>query len=233
LGASVGPQGAHGLTEWSQFKRLVEIFQSVGVLKDGKVLGKFPAGKHEDGNEANSILYALADVGALDKVIGLFPAGTTFKEAELASSSNWRFGNWALSNEISEKLGLNFGSLTIDQVSFTARGTADTTVVAGARLVGPLWLGDAAALLEFADVKVEVRDGRLLITMQGEAHSIAVATLMQQLLEAQRTIADVTKQPPLRIEMDSGLVLLVSDAYGRSGETAELSSMNFWLLLSG
>ncbi|MDC6684760.1 DUF4153 domain-containing protein, partial [Leclercia adecarboxylata] len=57
LTGSVGPLGANGLTISSQFKRLVALLESNGVLKDGKIV---PVGllKPDAGSAGSSIIYA-------------------------------------------------------------------------------------------------------------------------------------------------------------------------------
>ncbi len=218
---SVGPMGANGLTMSSQYKRLVSLLESNGVLKDGKIA---PAGllNPEVGSDGSSIIYALKDVGGLDLLKPWFEgdAKTPFADVD---------NDWAIAQALNERLGFNQAAVSPDYVSFNSNQPLVLDLGSGGKLLGPFTAQQIYNASEPQKPLTASFDASV-VTIRLETETLSVD--QKQLLEAARAALAATPvlPPPIVVEVKPGTTLLIDQIFGNLAATPPLSSLRFWII---
>ena len=218
---SVGPMGANGLTISSQFKRLVALLETSGVLKDGKINSKglLPS---EAGSTGSSIVYALNDAGGLDRLKPWF-------EGDAKSPFTSMDGGWVIAQAVNERLGFNQAAVSPDYVSFNSNQPLVLDLGSGGRLLGPF---TAQQIYNANEPQKPMTAGfdASVVTIRLETETLRVDE--KQLLEAARAALAATPvlPPPILFEVKPGTTMLIDQIFGNLQATPPLSSLRFWII---
>ena len=218
---SVGPMGANGLTISSQFKRLVALLETNGVLKDGKIIpkGLLPS---ESGNAGSSIVYALKDAGGLDRLKPWFEgdAKTPFTTME---------SDWVIAQALNERLGFNQAAVSPDYVSFNSNQPLVLDLGSGGKLLGPFTAQQIYSANEPQKPLTASFDASV-VTIKLETETLRVDE--RQLLEAARAALAATPvlPPPIVFEVKPGTTMLIDQIFGNLQASPPLSSLRFWII---
>ena len=218
---SVGPMGANGLTISSQFKRLVALLETSGVLKDGKInpKGLLPS---EAGSTGSSIVYALNDAGGLDRLKPWF-------EGDPKDPFAKRDGDWALAQVLNERLGFAQADVTEDHVNFYTSVAGRFTFPEGAELFGPfqdMRIHDAAHVQQPMTSASDKED--VIIKLEDKTYRVA----QKRLLEAakSRPAAKPGFQQTLSVEIEPGVTMLIDQLSGNLNAKPSVNNLRFWLI---
>ena len=218
---SVGPMGANGLTISSQFKRLVALLETNGVLKDGKIIpkGLLPS---ESGNAGSSIVYALKDAGGLDRLKPWFEgdAKTPFTTME---------SDWVIAQALNERLGFNQAAVSPDYVSFNSNQPLVLDLGSGGKLLGPFTAQQIYSANEPQKPLTASFDASV-VTIRLETETLRVD--QRQLLEAAGAALAATPvlPPPIVFEVKPGTTMLIDQIFGNLQTSPPLSSLRFWII---
>ncbi len=221
LVGSVGPFGSHGLTIASQVGRFAELLAANGLLKDGKAV---PAPKPIPDSAAlqgNSILDALIGVDGLASLKPWFEG--TEKNPFAASQDKW-----SLRNDIAVRLGMSQPNTYRDSVYFIANAVLEQNLIGSNRLLGP-YRGLQTHNLDAQQTDMTARfDGERLIVRAGaDTWKMSAVSLVAKMREGM--IAG-QPQPPVRIELAPGVVMVVENYSAEIGENPKLTSLDFWII---
>ncbi len=218
---SVGPMGANGLTISSQFKRLIALLETNGVLKDGKITpkGLLPS---EAGNAGSSIVYALKDAGGLDRLKPWFEgdAKTPFTSIE---------SDWAIAQAVNERLGFYQSTASPDYVSFNSNQPLVLDLGPGGKLYGPFTAQQNYNADEPQKPLTASFDASV-VTIRLETETLRVDE--KQLLEAARAALFATPvlPPPIVFEVKPGTTMLIDQIFGNLEASPPVSSLRFWII---
>ena len=218
---SVGPMGANGLTISSQFKRLVALLETNGVLKDGKIM---PTGllKAEVGSAGSSIIYSLRDVRGLSLLKPWFEgnAKSPFKDAR---------NEWAITEALNYQLGFYQMPGSPDYVNFNANQPTVIEAAAGVRILGPF-----TALQVFNDIEppkaitATFGAGKVAIRLESETLRVDQKVLLEA---AQNALgSNPVSSQPVAVELKPGVTLLIDQIHGNLTAPEPLSSLRFWII---
>jgi hypothetical protein len=220
---STGPWGANSLSVGSQFSRLTGYLESEKLLTpDGKIVDQPPALSDEGKREIQSILYALNTLGGLDKVKPVF-AGR--KDDPFAPGIT----NWEAVNKIITMLKLNEWAPPPEQVSFTAGVPVTQDIRGQASLIGPVTAVERPAGTVPADIPAWIEGQTLYLRAGSRQVSIPVKPFLERMKAL--GIAQSPLQQATVYDVDGGVKLIVTEAYGRLGDQPALHRANFWIIL--
>ena len=218
---SVGPMGANGLTISSQFKRLVALLETSGVLKDGKInpKGLLPS---EAGSTGSSIVYALNDAGGLDRLKPWF-------EGDAKSPFTSMDSGWVIAQAVNERLGFHQAAVSPDYVSFNSNQPLVLDLGSGGKLLGPF---TARQIYNASEPRKPMTAGfdANVVTIRLETETLRVDE--KQLLEAARAALAATPvlPPPVVFEVKPGTTMLIDQIFGNLQASPPLSSLRFWII---
>jgi len=220
---SAGPWGANSLSIGSQFSRLASYLEREKLLTPGgRIVDQPPVLSEEGKREIQSILYELNTLGGLDKIKPFF-AGR--KDDPFAPGTT----NWEAVNKIITMLKLNEWNPPPEQVSFNA-GVPITQGISGrASLIGPVTAVERPAGTVPADIPAWIEGQTLYLRAGGRQASIPVRPLLERLKAIAGTQA--SQQQPTVYDIEGGMKLIVTEAYGTLGEPPALHRANFWIIL--
>ena len=218
---SVGPMGANGLTISSQFKRLVALLETSGVLKDGKINPKGLLAS-EAGSTGSSIVYALNDAGGLDRLKPWFAGDAKSPFTSMDSG-------WVIAQAVNERLGFHQAAVSPDYVSFNSNQPLVLDLGSGGRLLGPFTAQQIYNANEPQKPLTASFDASV-VTIRLETETLMVDE--KQLLEAARAALAATPvlPPPIVFEVKPGTTLLIDQIFGNLQASPPLSSLRFWII---
>ena len=218
---SVGPMGANGLTISSQFKRLVALLETSGVLKDGKINPKGLLAS-EAGSTGSSIVYALNDAGGLDRLKPWFAGDAKSPFTSMDSG-------WVIAQAVNERLGFNQAAVSPDYVSFNSNQPLVLDLGSGGRLLGPFTAQQIYNANEPQKPLTASFDASV-VTIRLETETLRVDE--KQLLEAARAALAATPvlPPPIVFEVKPGTTMLIDQIFGNLQASPPLSSLRFWII---
>jgi hypothetical protein len=221
--SSAGPWGANSLSIGSQFFRLAGYLESEKLLtSDGRIVDQPPALSEEGKREIQSILYELNTLGGLDKVRPFFASR---KDDPFAPGIT----NWEAVNKTITMLKLNEWTPPPEQVSFNA-GVPITQGISGqASLIGPVTAVERPAGTVPADIPAWIEGQTLYLRARGRQISVPVKPFLERLKLVAGTQS--SQQQPTVYDIEGGINLIVTEAYGTLGDPPALHRANFWIIL--
>lgn len=218
---SVGPMGANGLTISSQFKRLVALLETSGVLKDGKINPKGLLAS-ETGSTGSSIVHALNDAGGLDRLKPWFAGDAKSPFTSMDSG-------WVIAQAVNERLGFHQAAVSPDYVSFNSNQPLVLDLGSGGRLLGPFTAQQIYNANEPQKPLTASFDASV-VTIRLETETLRVDE--KQLLEAARAALAATPvlPPPIVFEVKPGTTMLIDQIFGNLQASPPLSSLRFWII---
>jgi hypothetical protein len=224
LVGSFGPLGAFSTTAASQVARLQVVLESVGVLKNGKVVTPLPSWKGIQSDTARSMVTALANVNGLTGIANWYEKPP---ELVLSGTKNW----WTLSNDVALSLGIP-GTSGQSSLNFSmfANTPIDHQWPGKTRFIGPLEnLSIKQGITPFSggDVKLDEKD--LVIAIQGTTSRMNIVKLMEPLNAEAKNASG--KRKPVVVDVDARTSLVVEQAYGQTDDPKQLLLARFWLVL--
>jgi hypothetical protein len=218
---SVGPWGANSVSTSSQFARLESFLATEKLLTpDGKIVDPVPKLSDQGKREIYAILLALNQMGGLDKVKPYF-AGR--KDNPFATGE----AGWTIVSKISDLLKLNEYVPPPDQVSFSVSAPLTQDITGQGRLIGPV-----TALPRLGQPVEPDRIGwiepQALIIRDGARQWTVPA---KPLLERLKAVPSSSRQQPMVYDVEAGVKLILTEAYGNLGEPPALHRMVFWIIL--
>jgi hypothetical protein len=222
LVGAAGPWGANGTTIASQFGRLVALLDANGLLKDGRI----DAGKKVGSDMATSgysMIYALRDVGGLDRLRPLFDG---HPDDPFAGSS--ADNDWSLSQAIAEQLGFTTAQVA-DYVYFNANLALEVPMPPGTRLFGPFTaLPRYGAPGEAQDLTAIIDETHVRAYVDGATYSVAQRDLLETVKA--RQALNQTSQGVVTVSVTPNVDMLIDQANGNLGRDRPLDSLRFWLI---
>ena len=219
---STGPWGANNLSIMSQFSRFVGYLQSEKLLSlDGKIVDQPPTLSDEGKREIQAILYALNNLGGLDKVKPFF-AGR--KDDPFAPGIT----NWETVNQIITLLKLNDWSPPPEQVSFNTMAAGIQDIKRQGSLIGPLTAVERRGAVP-SDVQAWIAEQTFFVKAGDRQISVPVKPFLERVKKA--TAEQPGQQQPMAYDLDGGGKLIVTEAYGMLNEPPTMYRVVFWIIL--
>lgn len=218
---SVGPWGANSVSIGSQFARLEGFLASEKLLMpDGKIVDPVPKLSDQGKREIYAILLALNQMGGLDKVKPYF-AGR--KDDPFATGDV----GWTIVSKIGDMLKLTEYTPPLDQVSFSVSVPLTQDITGQGRLIGPVTALPRLGQPAEPDRAGWIEPQALIIRDGARQWSVPVKPLLERL----KAVPPSSRQQPLVHDVEAGVKLIVTEAYGNLGEPPALHRMVFWLIL--
>ena len=222
LVGSAGPMGANGLTFRSQFQRLIAILEQTGVLRDGAIHTPPKPLPQDQSSGGYSIVYALRDIGALDRLRPLF-AG------DAKSPFATDFTDWSLAQALTERFGFTASTLPADYLNYSANRPLSLDISTGSLLLGPFQAAQRYDQLPQKPMTAEFNGTTLTILLVKQTITLPLDELMAEIRK--RLSTDAATQPPVSFTVRPGVTMVVDSIYGNTQSTPPLSSLRFWLIV--
>lgn len=220
---STGPWGANSVSISSQFSRLTGFLESEKLLTpDGKIVDQVPKLSDQGKNEIYAIIMALHQMNGLDKVKPFF-AGR--KDDPFASGTS----NWEAVNKISSMLKLTEWAPPPEQVNFTAGVPITQDIRGQGSLIGPVTAVERPAGTVPADVPAWIEGQSLYLRVGERQVSIPVKPFLERMKAI--AVAQSSQQQATVYDVEGGVKLIITEAYGKLGEPPALYRANFWIIL--
>ncbi len=225
LVGSFGPQGAYGTSGASQFARLKGFLEAKGVLRDGKLITALPVLSQDDRTMGYSMLAAVNEVGAGDRMKVWF-AENEFAKIMQGSTND----RWVLTSNLAPLLGLDVNYQNPDEFNFSTQLGIDQTWAGKTRIVGPFGLYSYAKGRDITKSEITARfdDTAIQVNVAGQLTAITLAEFATRVKAAMQL--DSTRENMLVLDIAPHISLLINQPSGTAGAQATLGNANFWVV---
>ncbi|WP_119391880.1 DUF4153 domain-containing protein [Taklimakanibacter lacteus] len=221
LVGSTGPWGANSVSVASQFERLIGYLQADKLLTpEGKVVDQPPRLSDVNRSEIDSLIWALNNMGGLDKLAPLF-AG--HKDDPFATGAD----KWDVFSKIRTAFGLDIYTPPPEQVTFASNTPITEDFVSQGRLIGPIMTIPGNGTVAAANPQATIDGDNLIIKIGDRRWLIPVKSFLEKV----KAVPTASQQQPLAYDIDTELKLIITETSGTLGDKPTLYRAVFWIIL--